>query len=100
MEMKIGTCSKIVALFNTWWTLMGWAFFAGSLLFAYFPGGIIPAILCFFLLIVWWIIDAIDQTVSGWQIALGIFMILASFLPRAGIIFIVAWVAYWFKIRE
>ena len=100
MEMKIGACSRIVLLFNTWWILMGWTFFVGSLLFAYFPGGAIPAILCFFLMIAWWIIDVIDQTVSRWQIVLGIFMLLASFLPRAGIFFIVAWVAYWFKIRE
>lgn len=98
--MNVGICNKIVTLCNTWWTFMGWSFFIGSLVFIYFPGGIIPAIVSFFLLVIWWIIDVIDQSVSRWQIALGVAMLLVTLLPRAGIFFIATWVIYWFKIRE
>ncbi|MHB1456999.1 MAG: hypothetical protein ACYC0V_08810, partial [Armatimonadota bacterium] len=100
MEMKIGACSKIVLLFNTWWTLIGWSCFVGSILFLYFPGGIPFALISFLLFLSWWVIDAIDQSVPVWQFAVGIAMLIVAFLPRGGTLYIAAWMIYWFKIRE
>ncbi|MHB1457000.1 MAG: hypothetical protein ACYC0V_08815 [Armatimonadota bacterium] len=101
IEMKVGICSRIVAFFSTWWTWIGWFLFACfAFLVIGFAGGIIPAAVSLLLLVVWWVIDAIDQAVSRWQIVLGILMPIIVFIPRGAFIFGTAWVMYWFKIRE
>ncbi|MHB1001552.1 MAG: hypothetical protein ACYC27_20115 [Armatimonadota bacterium] len=57
-------------------------------------------IIFFLLLLIWWVIDAIDQAIPAWQVVTGIMMIIASMLPRGGVLFIASWVIYWTRIRE
>jgi hypothetical protein len=57
------------------------------------------------LLVVWWILDIIDQRVPAWQIVAGVAMLafgaVASSLVCYGFILIVAtWVIYMLRIRE
>lgn len=110
-------CERIVERMGGSWGIIGWSLFVITLIVPFMPGApdavpqpgvnpnpfIIPsAIRLGFagLTVLWWIVDAIDQQVASWQVAVGVLMLGFGCLPRAGIIPIAAWVIYWIKVRE
>lgn len=98
--MRVGVCSRIVARFDTWWAFMAWSFFVGSILLQFNPGTLWLAGVCFVLMVAWWIIDVVDQSIPAWQIATGVLMLVIAALPRGFILFPAAWVIYWTRVRE
>ena len=98
-------CSRIVEKLDSSWPVIGWALFVGWFLGPYFSGGTIGAYFAVMVgfgvpLLVWWLIDVVDQQVAIWQILLGLVMLGIGFLPRGGILSIAAWIIYWTRVRE
>lgn len=99
--MRTG-CSYVAALFGKAWGYMGWLLFGCALLLPYATGGDESASVVFalagLLLLLWWIIDAVDQCVSWWVYVVGMAMLALGCL--SAILSIAAWVLYWMKVRE
>jgi hypothetical protein len=98
-------CSRIVEKLDTTWPVIGWALFIGWFLGPYFSAGSAASFYSVMLgfglsLLIWWLIDVIDQQVAGWQILLGIVMLGIGVLPRGGLLSIAAWIIYWTRVRE
>lgn len=97
-------CSQIIEALGSSWVIMGWVFFAGWFLSPFFAPSAQAAMALFllfaFLGLIWWIIDALDQQVAWWQVAVAALMIGIGFLPRGGILLIATWVIYWTRVRE
>jgi hypothetical protein len=98
--MKLGVCNRIVRAFNTWWNFTGWVLFGGTFIFQYTPIAIIISLICFFLLIVWWIIDVIDRSIPPATIAIGVIIFLLAIILQLSIIYLVEWVVYMLRVRD
>ena len=101
----LDACCRIVEKLDSSWPVIGWALFAGWFLGPYFSGGQLSAIYVVMFgfgipLLVWWLVDVVDQQVAAWQILLGSVMLGIGLLPRAGVLVIAAWIIYWTRVRE
>ncbi|MFQ3611127.1 MAG: hypothetical protein SNJ72_06470 [Fimbriimonadales bacterium] len=102
-------CSQIVDSFGSAWNPTGWVLFTLWFLLPFLPPiepMALKALLWLVLgglLTVWWLIDAIDQSIPWWQMALVILLLGLSFVPigcYALILRISAWVIYQLRFRE
>ena len=98
------SCGRIVESAGSSWAAIPWILFAGWFFSPYFvstPQTAIALLLHFgILVLIWWIIDAIDQQVPLWQVVAGILMVGIGLLPRGGFLIIAAWIIYWTRVRE
>ncbi len=99
-------CSNIVDAFGSSWLFIGWGVFLLWFFLPFFPfsEGVfwLSWVLLSGLLAFWWIVDAVDQAVAWWQMALVVLMIglSCSPAPYVGILRIAAWVVYQFRFRD
>src|ERR1041385_3855416 len=97
-------CSRIVAWNEKGWAVLGWLLFATLVLAPYFITGTVFVFVGFgilgIVLLLWWLIDAIDQQVEWWQFLLAVIMLGIGFLPYGRILTLAAWILYWTKVRE
>jgi hypothetical protein len=98
-------CRQIVLWFRDFWTWLGWVLFilfvVGPLFTTSEP--LLSNILFLgagLLLMVWWLIDVIDQMVSAWTIALGLLMLAIGVLPGGFVLQLAAFILYMTRVRE
>src|SRR5437764_1461806 len=82
---------SIIERMGSAWPVIGWALFAGCFLSPYFTNGQLASVLAVragfgIPLLLWWIIDCIDQQVALWQILIGAVMLGIGQLPRGGLL--------------
>jgi hypothetical protein len=62
-------CFEVVSFFGDSWGYIGWGLFLGWFFLVWF----VPSIVLWFawslLLLVWWVIDAVDREVEWWKMA-------------------------------
>ena len=96
--------SRIIESLGSAWAIIGWILFAGWFLSPYFAPVAQAATALFLLLgflgLIWWMIDALDQQVAWWQLAVAAIMVGVGLLPRGGILLVAAWIIYWTRVRE
>jgi hypothetical protein len=101
-------CSRIVNAFGNSWGVAGWAFFVGWLILPWLTLSAGYYGLCWagfgLLLLLWWVIDIVDQQVAVWKVLVGVLMLVISYIAptmSAKLTFpIAAWVIYWTRVRE
>lgn len=98
-------CSGVVERLGTSWPAIGWILFVCWFLGPYFSGGGVAAYFAArigfgILLLIWWLIDIVDQQIAIWQILLGLVMLGIGFLPRGGVLAVAVWIIYWTRVRE
>ena len=97
-------CSRVVEKWESSWAHVGWALFVGFLLlpFCLNTSPFFPVILGVLggLLLLWWLVDVVDQQVPLWMVCVGVIMLGIGFLPRGGLLSIACWIIYWTKVRE
>jgi hypothetical protein len=50
--------------------------------------------------LLWWAIDAVDQSVPWWMWLVGIAMLSVGMLAGGVLLVIACWIVYWTKVRE
>jgi len=93
-------CSRLVAAVGDWWGYIAWGLFA-SLLMWYagaIPSSLLPPLLI--LSVLWWVTDAMDQSVSPWVVVFGLLLTGFLWLPLGFLIVAACWILYWFKHRD
>jgi hypothetical protein len=91
-------CATVVGRLGPTWTTLGWGLFLGQVVLPFLHPWAHMALFLF--LLAWWVIDLVDQQTTWWIITVGVVMLVIGLLPRGGILFIAAWVLYWFRLRE
>lgn len=100
-------CSDIVELFGSYWNFIGWGLFLSWFFLPFFPISE-PALFWSLwltvggLLLLWWVIDAVNEGVAWWQMGIVVILVALSFAPvgYARLLAIAAWVIYQFRFRE
>jgi hypothetical protein len=99
-------CSRIVEALSDWWAYIGWGLFLCYFLVPIMvarqdpEGSMLVWLVSGVLLLVWWIIDVVDQQAPAWAILAGLMMLGLGFVPRGIFLTITAWALYWTKVRE
>jgi hypothetical protein len=95
-------CFEVVSFFGDSWGHIGWGLFLSWFFLLWFIPSVVLWYTASLLLLVWWVIDAVDREVQWWTMAVVILLLGAGFLPvpRAGWLTIAAWVVYWMRFRE
>lgn len=98
------TCYRIVRWFGSLWETLGWLLFI--VMFMVFATGTPYSspplgILTGLLLILWWIVDVVDQGLEWWKITFGAVLVALSFaVPTKGFISVsFLWIGYFFRLR-
>ncbi|HLK56517.1 MAG TPA: hypothetical protein VKU00_08135 [Chthonomonadaceae bacterium] len=109
--------SGIVERCGKAWAVIGWVLFIG-LAAVPFVAPTLAAFLLFgisigILWLVWWLVDAVDQQVEGWQYAVGMLLLAIGFVSLSigvanaasgnrygSFLILAAWILYWAKVRE
>jgi hypothetical protein len=100
-------CSDLVVRVGGGWASLGWMLFVCFLFLPMVAQQFWLWIPLAIATLVWWAIDAADQSMPGWTVPFGLLLV------AAGIVFLyvgwlryfwfttgAAWCLYWFKIRE
>jgi hypothetical protein len=98
-------CGAMVEKLGSSWPIIGWGLFACWFLGPFFFASTLVqqyAVMSVFggLLLLWWLVDVVDQQAAIWQILVGLVMVAIGFLPRGSVLSIAAWVIYWTRVRE
>jgi hypothetical protein len=97
-------CGLIVETLGTWWGSIGWLVFLGALLLPYFvyrsQYGLQIWLSVALLLVLWWVVDLVDQEAPAWVWIVGLVMLVIGGLPRGSILTAACWALYWTRIRE
>ena len=109
--------SQIVERCGKSWTVIGWALFVGLAIVPFAAATLLTFVLFGSILgvlwLLWWLIDAVDQQIEGWQYAVGILLLAIGFVTLSigvasaasgnrygSFLILAAWVLYWSKVRE
>jgi len=100
-------CSNLVARAGGGWGGLGWLVFACLLFLPMVAHAFWLWIPLFLVTLVWWAIDAIDQSIAAWKVPLGLLLLAGGqvflwlgFLNYFWFFSGAAWCVYWFKVRE
>ncbi|MGC8783758.1 MAG: hypothetical protein ACP5RN_05175 [Armatimonadota bacterium] len=95
-------CMDVVSYFGASWNLIGWGLFLSWFLLPFVVPSIALWLALGVLLLIWWVIDAVDQEVAWWKMMVVVLLLAAGFLPvpHAGWLTIAAWVVYYLRFRE
>lgn len=93
---------RIVEAAGELWSYVGWGLFVGVLLVPFavpsMPAAVNIYLLCFWGLILWWLIDAASQMVPTWLVLAGLAICALGCFNRFALV--IGWAIYWTKVRE
>lgn len=100
-------CNRIVLACGDFWGWSGWMLFGlsvlGPLLLSRPEAGmgtLVFLLLITPLLLLWWLIDVLDQEVPLWIVLTGVVILGIGCLPMGGILRLAAFVFYMTRVRE